>query len=347
MSKGLPIQARRIFRLALTMSLTLAVAYGLAFDLPYIAVIFALMFTVKPAPPMGYKSLFGLVIVLAITTGSGLLLIPILNSYPVTALMLIALGLFFANYLTVEKGKVAVGSLLTMGLTLISAAGYGSFAMGRTVVVSLLLSAVLAVLCQRFAYLLFPELPQPKVKKAKPAYVSATDSNWIAIRATLIVFPAYLIALINPVVYLPVIMKSVSLGQQVSLTDARHAGKELLGSTFLAGVFSVFFWYALKLHPNLWMFSLWMLAFGIYFACKLYGFLPSRYSGAFWSNVVITMLIMVGPAVQDTASGKDVYKAFAVRISLFIAVTLYAWATLRLFEWLRDLTRKPEYSLNQ
>lgn len=329
---SLPVATRRVFRLALTVALTLACAYGLALELPYVAPIFALVFTVKPAPPMGYKSLFGLVVVVCLTTGSGLLMIPILNMYPLTALMLVALGLYFANYLTVAKGKGAVASLLTIGLTLISAAGYGNFAAGRMVVVALVMSVVLAVLCQRFVYLLLPEPPSPAVKQAKPVAPDVPDSNWIALRATLIVFPAYLLGLTNPTAYIAIIMKSVSLGQQVSLVDARHAGRELLGSTFMGGVFAVLFWFALSLQPNLWMFFLWMLAFGVYFACKLYHVLASKYSGAFWSNTVITMLIMLGPAVQDSASGKDVYKAFAVRLSLFVAVTLYAWLALYVFD---------------
>jgi hypothetical protein len=41
--------------------------------------------------------------------------------------------------------------------------------------------------------------------------------------------------------------------------------------------------------------------------------------------VAVTMLILLGPAVEDSASGKDVYAAFAVRMGLFVAVTLYAW----------------------
>ncbi len=332
MNVNIPVPARRVFRLALTIALTLAGAYGFALELPYLAPIFALMFTIKPAPPMGYKSLLGLVVVVCMTTGSGLLMIPILNSYPMTALMLVALGLYFANYLTVAKGKGAVGGLLTIGLTMISAAGLGSFAAGRMVVVALVTGIVLAVLCQRIVYPLFPEPKQAAVKKAKPAVSDATNSNWIALRATLIVFPAYLLGLTNPSVYLPIIMKSVSLGQQVSLVDARHAGRELLGSTFMGGVFAMLFWYGLSLNPNLWMFFLWMLTFGIYFACKLYRILPSKVSGTFWSNVVVTMLIMLGPAVQDSASGKDVYKAFAVRLGLFVAVTLYAWLAVYVFE---------------
>ena len=329
---AIPITTRRVFRLALTVALSLAGAYGFAFDLPYIAPIFALVFTLKPAPPMGYKSLLGLVVVVCVTTGSGLILIPLLNEYPVTALLLVALGLYASSYLTVGKGKAAVGSLLTMGLTLVSAAGYGNFTTGRTVVVALVCGIVLAVLCQRIVYVFLPELPSNKANPAKPVKTGATHANWIALRATLIVFPTYLLGLTNPSVYLPLMMKAVSLGQQVSLTDARHAGRELLGSTLVGGIFAVLFWYGLSLYPNLWMFFLWMFGFGLYFACKLYGVIPSRYSGAFWANVVITMLIMLGPAVQDSASGKDVYKAFAVRLSLFFAVTLYAWLAVYVFD---------------
>ena len=48
------------------------------------------------------------------------------------------------------------------------------------------------------------------------------------------------------------------------------------------------------------------------------------------------MLILLGGAVQDSADGKDVYQAFAVRMSLFIAVTLYAWAAIFVLEQLRE-----------
>ena len=65
-------------------------------------------------------------------------------------------------------------------------------------------------------------------------------------------------------------MKSVMLGQQGMPVSARAAGRELLGSTFLAGAFALAFWFALKFWPSLWMFGLWMLLFGMYFGAKLY-----------------------------------------------------------------------------
>ncbi len=164
---------------------------------------------------------------------------------------------------------------------------------------------------------------------------SDEQSDWIALRATLIVLPAYLLALTNPSMYLAIIMKAVSLGQQGSVINARDAGRELLGSTFLGGCFAILFWFMLGMVTNLWMFFWLMLLFGVYFSSKIYQIIPSRYTATFWLNVAVTMLILLGPAVEDSANGKDVYAAFAVRMGLFLAVTLYAWLAVYILEQLR------------
>lgn len=328
----MPIGAKRVFRLSLTVSLTLAAAYALAVDMPYIAPIFAFMLTAAPKPPMGLKGLVGLVIALALTLGMGLLLIPVLLHYPATGLLLVAVGLFFCNYLTLNLGKGPVGALLTMGITLIAAAGLASFQSATSLIQAMMVGMGLAVLCQWIVYPLFPEeeLPAPPPPPMPPA-----QSGWLALRATLVVYPSFLLGLVNPSVYLPIIMKAVSLGQQGSVSNAAHAGRELLGSTLIGGVLAVLFWFGLSFKPNLWMFFLWMLLFALFISARFYGVIASRFAPSFWQNVMVTLLILLGPAVADSASGKDVYKAFAVRISLFFAVTLYAWLAIVLLEWWR------------
>ena len=328
------IQARRIFRLSSVMALSLAFAYALQLPLPFIAPLFALMLTAPPAPPMGLKSLFGLLLVVLITLGIGLLLIPLLMHYPITAVLVVALGLYFSFYLTVNMGKGLVGALLTVGFTLISAAGTVSFSLAITVIQSLIVGISLAVLCHWLIYPWFPEDPTPVVQP--PAKSSIPEqSSWIALRGVLIVLPVYLLALTNPSMYLAIIMKAVALAQQSSLIDAKSAGRELLGSTLLGGCFAILFWMLLGISVNLWMFFLWMLLFGVYFSSKIYQLIPTRFPASFWLNVVMTLLIVLGPAVEDSVNGKDVYAAFFGRMGLFIAVTLYAWLAVYLLESLR------------
>ena len=341
MGADMPIGARRVFRISLTIALSLAIAYGMAFPLPYLAPIFVLVLSAQPAPPMGLKGLLGLILVLLTLMSAGLLLIPMLVSYPVSAVLIIAAGLYFSTYLTVKLGKALVGTLLTLGITIIPAAGLADFNAGVMVVKAMALGMGLAVVCQWLVYPLFPEDPVAGAA-AKPAAGDADHSNWIALRVVLIVLPPFLMALANPSLYLKLIMKTVALGQQGCAVSARTAGQELLGSTFLGGCFAILFWFVLKLQPSLWMFFLWMLLFGIYFSSKLYRLIRSRYSASFWVNVFMTMLILLGSAVQDSANGDDVYKAFMIRMALFIAVTLYAWLAIYLLERLRTrrLSRK-------
>jgi hypothetical protein len=330
------IEVKRVFRLSLTVALSLASAYALQLPLPFLAPLFALLLTSAPAPPPGVKALFGLMLLVLVTLGMGLLLIPMLINYPVSAVLIVAVGLYFSASITVNLRKGLVGTFLTVGFTLISAAGTVDYGLAVTVIKALVIGIGLAVVCQWLVYPFFPEEAAPP---AKPASEGTAQSNWIALRASLIVLPAYLLALIHPAMYLPVIMKSVSLGQQGSVTDARHAGRELLGSTFLGGCCAILFWIVLKIYPNLWMFFWWMLLFGVYCAAKLYRVIASRFPPSFWINVAVTMLILLGSAVQDSANGKDVYQAFAVRMGLFVAVTLYAWLAVSMLEQLRSRRR--------
>jgi len=316
-------------------ALALAAAYAMQLPLPFLAPLFALMLTAPPKPPMGLKGLFSLVLVVLLSLGIGLMLIPLLLKYPLVGLLLVTLGLYLSSYLTVHKGKALLGAFLTMGFTLISAAGTVDFALATTLIQSLVIGMTVAVVCQWLVYPWFPEDPAPGQQTSAPN-PSVENSNWIALRGTLIVLPVYLLVLTDPLSYLAIIMKSVSLGQQSSMLNARNAGRELLGSTFLAGCFAILFWAMLGVLTNLWMFFLLMLLFGVYFSSKIYQLIKSRYPASFWLNVGITMLILLGPAVEDSDSGKDVYAAFLVRMGLFLAVTLYAWLAVYGLDYLRN-----------
>jgi len=319
-----------VYRVATVVAVSLAVAYGLALPLPYMSPLLALMLSAAPAPPMGVKGVVGLFLVMLVTLGIGLLLTPMLIHYPLAGVLTVAVGLYFSTYLSVSQGKALLGTLLTAGLTIVPAAGVYGFALALSVIQAMLIGMGVAVLSLWVVYPWFPE--DPGSVAVKPDYQSPEAVNWIALRVALIVLPPFIMALTNPTMYLKLIMKSVLLGQQGSIISARNAGRELLGSTFLAGLFAILFWLVLKLCPNLWMFFWWMLLFTVYFAGKMFGLFASRYSASFWSNVAVTMLILLGSAVQDSANGHDVYAAFALRMCLFIAVTLYAWSAILLLE---------------
>jgi hypothetical protein len=331
-------RVQRALRLASGTALCLAASFGLALPIPFIAPVLGLMLLATVNRPLPFKAGLILALIAMLSTGSGLLLIPILRYYPASGVLLIGLGLFLVFRFGLRGGNNLIVIFLVMGLTMIPVAGTADFGLALLVIGALVKGLLLAVMALSVSHWLFPE--PPGAQSSPTPLLPAEEVGWVALRAALVVLPAFLLALIEPASYLPIIMKSVSLGQQSCTTTARNAAHELLGSTFLGGLLAILFWCALSLFVHLWMFFLWMLLFGLLLARKLYALSPTRQTPGLWLNSLVTMIILLGQSVQDSAAGKDVYTAFAVRMGLFIVVTLYACLMVYLLDQHRRV-RQP------
>ncbi len=330
------LAARRSYRLALSAGVALALGYGLGLAIPFIAPLLAILLGAQPGPPPGAKQTLVLTVFLVIALGIGVVLGPLLQLAPVSALLLVTLGLFFSNRMAIVAGKDAPATLLAFGFTVIPAASCVSQALASAIIATMALSVLLAVVSQWLVYPLFPE---DSAAAPPPAPVAPLRGDWLSLRATLVVLPAFLLTLTNPVTYLPLTVKSILLGREASEVSLRNATREMLGSTALGGVFAVALWSLLSLAVNLWFFTGWTILFALYCAARTYGASASRFGPGFWVNTLTTMLILLGAAVQDSANGKDVYQAFAVRMALFIVVTIYAIFAMTLLEaWRQSAT---------
>ncbi|URM26235.1 DUF2955 domain-containing protein [Pseudomonas frederiksbergensis] len=333
--KGAPAQrtprVQRALRLATGTALCLAISFGLALPIPFISPVLAVLLLASLNRPLPFKAALVLAVVAMLTTGIGLLLIPVLRYYPFCGVLLIGAGLFLAFGFGLRGGNTLIMTFLIIGLTMIPSAGVAEFDLAMMVIGALVKGLILAVIVVAISHWLFPDpanAPSPPAASTLPAQ----EVSRVALRATLIVIPAFLLALIDPASYLPIILKAVSLGQQSSTTTARSAGHELLGSTLMGGLLAIVFWCALSLFVHLWMFFLWMLLFGLLLARKLYALSPTRQTPGFWLNSLVTLIILLGQSVQDSLAGKDVYTAFVVRMGLFIALTLYALLMVHLLD---------------
>jgi len=174
-----------------------------------------------------------------------------------------------------------------------------------------------------------PDAPRPLASQSIQARPPA---HWIAWRGTLIVMPVFILALANPTLYLPAILKAVSLGQQASTLDTRRAGSELVQSTLLGVAAAVVFWAGMRICPSLWMLVMWSMLFAGWFGKRVVGLVPSSYSRGFWQDALITMFILLGPMLQDSANAPDMLLKLVMRVTLFLGVALYAWLMVWLLE---------------
>lgn len=330
-------------RLTAGLGLAVLVAYGAGLTAPYVVCVMAVLLLAKPGPalPLGK----GLVVALLFAglVASGVLMVPLLENYAVSGVLLTAVILFRLFY----KGllnSTPLTTVLVMAFTLMPVAGVLEQALVTQLALSLGTGVVVGTVVSALANAFFPDPPAPAAAAApaKKAVMSDDDALWIALRATAIVVPVFVLALINPSTYMAAIMKTVALGQQAGETDTRSAGRELVGSTLAGAGLALVMWLGLSLWPSLWMLMLWLMAAALWTGAAMTGARRSRYRPSFWSNALITALILFGPAVEDSATGKSVLAGAIMRTTLFVIVSFYAWGTIWLLEkW--HATRAPEF----
>lgn len=331
--------SRPVLRLTLGVGVALPVAYGLALTLPFIAVLVAVLILSKDGPPLPLLKAGIAAGMLMLLTGSGLLLVPLLENYALAALLLVAAALFLLFYLGIKSANPLL-NLLVVAFTMIPVAGVLEQAAAIAVIKTMAAGVVLGAASSAVADVFLPAVGAPAKNKAQAT--DATAAGWIAARGVVIVLPVFILALQNPALYMAAIMKTAALGQQAGTLGAKEAGRELLGSTLMGALLATLVWFGLKLWPSLWMFTLWMMLATCWLAMRLYRIRPSAHPPSYWMNALLTLIIFLGPAVEDSANGKDVYSAAVLRLCLFTGVALYAWAAIYVLENIRlRFTARP------
>jgi hypothetical protein len=327
---------KAVLRLAVGLGLAALIAYGLALTLPFVACLLAVLLLCKPGPPLPIAKgvVVGLVTMALLVLG--VLMVPLLENYAVGGVMLTAV-LLYAVFFAGARRASPLTIFLVIALTFIPVAGVAEQALAKTLSVTVGVGLAVGIFVSGIAHALFPDPPAPSGPRASAAEVSPGAARWAAGQATIVVIPVFMLALTNPAFYLAAIMKTVMLGQQSGATSAGTAGRELVGSTLMGAWLATLVWLGLSLRPNLWMLMLWLVAAALWAGAKLFGVRRTSFAPSFWSNALVTMLILLGPAIEDAAVGKDVYHASAVRVALFIGVSLYAWAIV----WILERWRTP------
>lgn len=324
-------------RLALATALCVGVSYGAQLPIPMVAPVMAVYLCVSMDRALSLRAGVGLALMVMGTTGSGLLIAPILRQAPFSGVLITGLCLFLAFRHGLRGGNALVSMFLAAGVTLIAAAGTTSTALALTVVEGLGKGLLCAAAALGVSVWLIPG-PAAPPRAAPASAIVPVDADRLAWRATLVVMPTFLLAMTDPAAYLPIVMKAIGLARQ-SCTTARQAALELVGSTLMGGLLAMTFWLALGLFVHLWMYCLWMAFIALLVGRRLFGLRSARTSPGLWSNSLVTMIILLGQSVEDSAAGKDVYRAFAIRMALFTGVSLYAYAMLLLLDRRRSAPR--------
>ncbi|MGY3975697.1 hypothetical protein ACW5XX_01940 [Aeromonas mytilicola] len=321
---------RAVLRIGTGIGLAAGICYGLALPMPHLGVIMAWVVLCRPGEALGLKKgLAGGLLLLGVMVG-GVLLVPLLTHYALAAVLLIGL-LLYVLMQQAMAGKGASAMLLIMAITVIPVAGLIEQALAIAIAQMMAVGILVGTLVNRLAHGLFP--PQPVAgAQSRPKPQPPEHPKRLALRAVAIVLPVWLLALGNPAFYIPAVMKTVTLAQQSTSLNARLAGQELVLSTLAGALLAFALWMGLSLWPSLLMLVLMLTLMTLWLARRLVRLVAGRFPPSFWSNAWITALILFGPAIEDSATGKDVWLAAAMRCGLYLLVAGYGWLCILLLE---------------
>ena len=323
---------KAVLRLAIGLGAAVLVAYGFALQAAFVVCAMAVLLLCKPGPPIPFLKGAVMGVVIAALLAAGVLMVPLLKHYAVTGVLLTG-ALLYAVFFAGARSASPLTIILVIAITVIPVAGVADQALSTVLGVAVGVGLGVGFLVSSVSHAFFPDPPGPAgTGAAAPPAVSPETASWQALQATLVVMPVLVLAFTNPAFYLPAIIKTVTLGQQACSTSASSAGRELVGSTLMGAWMAALAWFGLLLQPNLWMLMLWMVAAALWAGAKLFGVRRTSFPPSYWVNALVTMLILLGPAIEDAAVGKDVYSASATRVALFVGVALYAWATVWVLE---------------
>lgn len=321
---------RAVLRIGTGIGLATGICYGLALPMPHLGVIMAWVVLCRPGEPLSLgKGLLGGALLLAVMVG-GVLLVPLLTHYALAAVLLVALLLYLLMQQAMA-GKGAAAMLLIMAITVIPVAGLIEQSLAIALAQMMGLGILIGTLVNRLAHALFPP-QQVAGAAARPVPLPPEHPERLALRAVAMVLPMWLLALGNPAFYIPAVMKTVTLAQQSTSLNARQAGQELVLSTLMGALLAFALWLGLSLWPSLLMLVLILALMTLWLARRLVRLVAGRFPPSFWSNAWITALILFGPAIEDSATGKDVWLAAAMRCGLYLVVAGYGWLCILLLE---------------
>ena len=326
----------RILRLAAGTASSMWFSQAVGWDMSFIAPVITLLILGLPFPAPKLKSGVMFAAALTLSMYAGLLLLPSLLNYPLVGLLLLILALFWSFYYTAKGGSKVLGTFVTVGIAVSTAIGSVSVDATLTVIANVSINTFIGVSFVWIAHVLVPDTlahaddsPQA-AKPPSPPKPDLAEARWSAFRSLLIVFPVALWFMLSSAStsYLVVMIKAASMGQQATMEGARAAGRSLIISTLIGGIGAIIGWNLLRIVPTLWMYALIIALGGLVMGPRIFKGRAIHPQAGTWSYGFLTMIIILAPAVMDSAGGTSADAAFWSRLLMFALTTLYGVAAV-------------------
>jgi hypothetical protein len=346
-SDSLDIASVRILRLAFGTSSSLWYSQAVAWDMSFIAPVMTMFLLALPTPAPKLKGGIAFVAALTLSLYAGVLLLPRIEHQPMVGVLLLVLALYWSFYITAKGGSAVIGTFLTVGIALSTAVGTVSVDALFLAIEGVTYGALAGIVFVWIAYALIPDslargAGAPAGKPPPPARPDLADARWNAFRSLAIVLPIALWFLLSAAstAYVPVMIKVASMGQQASNDATRVAGRSLIMSTVIGGAGALIGWQLLRITPTLSLYTLIIALVGLIAGPRIFSGKGMHAEGPTWSYAYLTMIVILAPAVMDSASGAAAGVKFFERLVMFAGTTIYAVLAVYVFDAFRPRKKR-------
>lgn len=333
------VASTRVLRLAFGTAVSLWISQAVNWDLSFFAPIITMFLLAMPLSQPKPKMFIVVVLALTLSIYGSFVFLPLLLHQGMVGLLLLSLVLFHAFYFTSRGGSNVVGTLVTMGIAITVAVGTVSVDELLAVANGLVVGAAAGALVAWFSHRLIPDQGQVLVSKSDdapdtPAEVSPATARHGAMRSLAIVLPILIwFALSSASAANATVMLKVSaMGQEVSRCSTKAAARSLIISTVAGGLAATIAWQFLSIWPSLTMFVLLIALAGLFFGQRIFEGHGLHANAATWSYAFLTMIIVLAPAVLDSAAADAAGARFYDRLFMFGWATLYGVGAVYVFD---------------
>ena len=332
-----PVAARRTLRLAFGTALALAISLVFNWSVSFITPVLLSFLLAVPMPAPNFRQ--GVTFILALVIpiwAANWLLLPFLTYQPAVGLLLLIAACFWSFYYSASGGSPVMGAFLTLGLAVVAAVGSDSVDSVLAVNKALTLNAIIAICFLWMIHALFPDKPlerstSPRPQAEPPSGETAIRSAW---RSTVIVLPVIVFFLFyaGSASYMVVMIKVASMGQQAENDSTRAVGKNLLMSTVIGGSGAVIMWNIMGIWPSPVLYVLLVVLAGLIMGRHVFQGQGMNPKAGVWSYAFLTMLVIIAPALMDSAGGDAAGAKFFDRLIMMGWATLYGVAAVSVFD---------------
>jgi len=345
---GTGIASRRILRLALGITLSMAFSQIISWPMSFISAVFTMFLLAVPLPAPTLISGIKFVLALVLPAYAGMLLLPFLEHARWAGILLVVLALFGSFYYSARGGSPIMGMFMTVGITLVVTVGSVSADTMMIVVNGVAIGAAAGIGFVYLAHALLPDSPLPpgpgSAKKPPPQAKPSTESaRRNALRSLTVVLPLAIILLFSSssTSYVVVMIKVASMGQQANVETSRSMGRVQLESTLWGGIGAVIAWQLMGIWPSLLMFCLIIGLAGLLYGARIFKGPGMHPKAGMWSYALLTMIILITPAVMDSQGGSDASSAFYTRLMLFVVIAVYGTISVAIFDAFWPKKQRP------